>query len=324
MKRLVTVFLTLCLFCSMLAVHASAADVPFTVSADGKALTEYSVSTLASFTQDSWVTYESVTVYTFTVPVGTREVALSDFEAGNVLVYNYSTDGNYIAGVYDDSQAGAPDAVRNLDGDHNGVSDYLAVQKPYDANWSTELLYLVSFQMADFSDVNTSDWYYEDVQKAAMMGVMDGTAGTVFSPKASVTRAMLVTMLYRLAGEPEATEKASFTDIASGSWYEAAVCWANAKGLVDGRSDTVFDPNASITREEAAAILWRYAGKAESTQSLAAFTDSSTLHAWGQTAMQWAVEKGLVNGRTDTTLVPGGTILRVEAAALLVRLAGIC
>ena len=324
MKKTVLFLLTLCLLLSVAAVPALAVSAPFSLSANGSKPADISLSVLESFTQDNWMTYENVPLYLVTVPAGTKEVTLTDFEQGSVLCYNYSTDGFYLAGVYDDAQIGGDSAIRKLDCDRDGVSDYLAVQTPYSADWETELLYLISFRMEDFTDVKEGAWYTPEVRKVSMMGIMSGMGDGTFSPQSNVSRAMMTAILYHLAGDPKVSSASPFADVTENDWFYSAVCWAAENGFVEGKSAVSFDPNGNVTREEAVTLLWRYAGKAESTQDLSAYTDASQLHGWSFAAVRWAVENGLVMGRTATTLVPAITMTRAEAAALMVRFAGLC
>ena len=174
-----------------------------------------------------------------------------------------------------------------------------------------------------FTDVKESDWFYEAVRFVYENDLFNGTSATTFSPNANMTRAMLVTVLYRLAGKPAVTAGASFTDVKSGLWYSDAVAWASANGIVEGMGSGKFAPDDFVTREQMAVILMRYTRyqKADTSASadLSRFTDASSVSPWAQSAMAWAVASGLVNGRTATTLVPGGTATRAEVAAILMR-----
>ena len=134
---------------------------------------------------------------------------------------------------------------------------------------------------------------------------------------------MIVTILYRLEGEP-AAEASSFKDVKAGSWYEAAVNWAAANDIVNGYNEDTFAPTDTITREQMATILYRYSrfkGKDVSqTADLSNFTDAGSISGWAKDAVAWAVEVKLINGMTDTTLVPQGSATRAQAATLMMRL----
>ena len=174
-----------------------------------------------------------------------------------------------------------------------------------------------------FRDVFESDWFYEDVLFAHSEGLLKGTAKRTFSPYASTTRAMIATVLWRMDGAPDAKSDSRFTDVASGQWYSAAVAWANENGIVRGFGDGTFAPNAPVTREQFAAMLYRYAqysGRAlESGSNLADFKDAGTISSWARNAMRWAVSSGILTGKPGKRLDPQGTATRAEIAAMLRR-----
>ena len=174
-----------------------------------------------------------------------------------------------------------------------------------------------------FTDVKTGDWSYDSVRYVYEKGMMTGTAADEFSPNATVTRAMLVTILHRLEGAPAAAAS-SFTDVPAGQWYTDAVAWAAANGIVNGTSATTFAPNDPVTREQFAAILYRYAvykgmDAVTLAEELGRFTDRDACSAYAVPALEWAVHEGLINGMTDTTLAPKGSATRAQAAAILAR-----
>ena len=173
-----------------------------------------------------------------------------------------------------------------------------------------------------FADVSDSAWYAEAVQYVYENGMMNGTDDTAFSPDANTTRAMIVTMLYRMEAEPTA-QGSGFTDVAAGSYYADAVAWAAENGIVNGVSETSFAPDDSITREQMAAILYRYAqykGYDVSTSgSLGAYTDAAQVSGYAAAAMQWANGEGLITGVTGTTLDPQGSATRAQVATILMR-----
>ena len=173
-----------------------------------------------------------------------------------------------------------------------------------------------------FTDVPSDAWYAEAVKYVTEQGLMNGTSETAFSPMLSMSRSMLVTVLYRLAGEPDAGECA-FTDVASGTWYTDAVAWAAANGVVTGTTTTTFAPDAAITRESLAVILYRYAEMKEQAQGekgdLTAFADGASVSDWAAEAMAWAVGEGILTGKSGNTLDPQGTATRAEVATILMR-----
>ena len=174
-----------------------------------------------------------------------------------------------------------------------------------------------------FTDVSTSDWFYDDVAFVYKNGLFSGTDSRSFSPNASMTRAMLVTVLYRLEGEPTVTGRRSFTDVRSGAYYEKAVIWAAANGIVTGTDSTSFSPDAKVTREQLAAILYRYAQyrklDTDASAKLNSFTDADSVSAYASEALGWAVSEGLINGASGK-LMPKGDATRAQVAAILHRL----
>ena len=174
-----------------------------------------------------------------------------------------------------------------------------------------------------FKDVKSSDWFYNDVKYVYEKGMMAGTAADVFAPNATTTRAMIVTILYRLEGSPAVTGTSAFVDVPAGQWYTDAVNWAAANQIVKGTSATTFAPNDSITREQMAAILYRYAqykGYDVTKQAdLSGYSDNSQVSAYAKDALAWANAAKLINGVTNTTLAPQGNATRAQVSAILHR-----
>ena len=178
-------------------------------------------------------------------------------------------------------------------------------------------------ETVDFVDVKESDWYYDEVQFAVSNGLFNGVGNDKFDPNGSMTRAMLVTVLYRLEGEPAVRGTSPFTDVSNNIWYTDAVIWAEDNGIVNGVGDNKFDPNSSITREQMAAVLFRYAQykkyDTSASNGLSKYSDFSSISAYSLNALKWANAEGLITGRTTTTLAPKGTATRAEVAAILYR-----
>ncbi len=174
-----------------------------------------------------------------------------------------------------------------------------------------------------FSDVSESDWFYSAVQYVSEQGLMTGTGSGMFSPNEEITRGMLVTILYRLSGEPAVSESAPFADVETGSYYEKAVAWAAACGIVSGYENGSFGPNDAVTREQLAAILYRYARyqgqDVSASADLSGFADAGAVSGYAQPALAWASGSGLIVGTTDGTLDPQGTATRAQAATILMR-----
>lgn len=173
-----------------------------------------------------------------------------------------------------------------------------------------------------FNDVSANDWFASAVDYVTGKGMMNGTADNTFSPKANTTRGMVVTVLYRLENQPS-TSAASFTDVASGAYYANAVAWANANGIVSGYGSGKFGPNDKVTREQLAAILYRYAQykkyDVSGANSLDGYTDVQSVSSYAVPALQWANAAGVVTGKSGSKLDPKGNATRAEVAAMLMR-----
>ncbi len=174
-----------------------------------------------------------------------------------------------------------------------------------------------------FGDVKSADWFYNDVKYVYDKGMMAGTAADVFAPNAITTRAMIVTILYRLEGSPAVTGTSAFVDVPAGQWYTDAVNWAAANQIVKGTSATTFAPNDSITREQMAAILYRYAQykgyDVTKKADLSGYSDNGQVSAYAKDALAWANAAKLINGVTNTTLAPQGNATRAQVSAILHR-----
>ena len=175
-----------------------------------------------------------------------------------------------------------------------------------------------------FNDVSANDWFASAVDYVTGKGMMNGTTDNTFSPKANTTRGMVVTVLYRLENQPS-TSAASFTDVASGAYYANAVAWANANGIVSGYGSGKFGPNDKVTREQLAAILYRYAqykkydvSVGEDTNILS-YDDAQSISSYAIPAIQWACGAGVVTGKSGSKLDPKGNATRAEVAAMLMR-----
>lgn len=176
-----------------------------------------------------------------------------------------------------------------------------------------------------FKDVKADRWSYAAIKYAYENKLFSGTSANEFSPADEMTRGMLVTVLYRLAGEPAVNGDAGFADIKSGDWYAKAVAWAKANNIVSGVSASEFAPNKDVTREQMAAILYRYASyKSYSTAangSISGFNDNANVSAFAKDAVSWAVGEKLISGTGNNTLAPKGNATREQVAAILQRFA---
>ena len=183
------------------------------------------------------------------------------------------------------------------------------------------LCLLCTGAFADFTDVPNDAWYAEAVSWAQANGIMDGVSEGSFAPDGAVTRAMLVTILYRLSGSPDMPESDwgyAYEDVDASAWYAAAVYWARMNGVADGVSDTQFDPDGDITREQLVTMLYRYAGS-PATEYVLDYPDTAQVSAYATDAMRWAVENGIINGTSDGMLDPYGAATRSQMAAIVMR-----
>ena len=231
------------------------------------------------------------------------------------------------------------DSLRVKLGETVSLDEYLSERAGFDfAGWysddsfaeSVDELYMngsktVYAAWEPFDDAGRSDWFYDSVVYVYENGLMDGVSDTLFDPDGTVTRAQLVTMLWRLDGEPSVNYALPFTDVSSGEWYAEAVRWAAGEGIVNGVSETEFAPNAAVTREQLAAILHRYAQHkgydvsiGESTNILS-YSDFASISEYAISAMQWVCGEGIITGVTESTLEPQGTATRAQSAAILMR-----
>jgi len=174
-----------------------------------------------------------------------------------------------------------------------------------------------------FDDVDASLWYHEGIDFVLLAKLFNGTSVSTFEPNANMTRAMIVTVLWRLDKEPTYTATNLFKDISEGTWYTGAVAWAAENDIVDGYDVDSFGPNDATTREQLAVILYRYASykgyNLTATNNLNAFTDAGDVSAWSLTAMKWAVAEELITGVSATSLDSSGNASRAQVATILMR-----
>ena len=174
-----------------------------------------------------------------------------------------------------------------------------------------------------FSDVDEDDWFYDAVAYAYENSLMAGTSGTTFSPDLTTTRAMIVTILYRLEDTPIVSGGSDFTDVEIGQWYSDAIAWAAANNIVGGYGKGLFGPDDPITREQLAAILYRYAQyksyDTTASADLSRYTDLGQLSEWAQEAVAWANSEGIISGTSAVTLAPKDSATRAQATAMMMR-----
>ncbi len=174
-----------------------------------------------------------------------------------------------------------------------------------------------------FTDIETKDWYYDSIRYVYSNGMMNGVDDTVFSPDTETSRAMAVTILWRMEGSPIVQNPMDFADVAPGQWYTEAIRWASSEGIVNGYSTTVFGVNDTITREQMAAILCRYAAykghDISADTDMSVFHDASSVNDWALEAMKLSVDCGLIQGTGEDTLHPLGSATRAQTATILMR-----
>jgi len=177
-----------------------------------------------------------------------------------------------------------------------------------------------------FQDVTTTDWFHGAVQYVLDNKIMNGTSATTFDPQGGLTRAMVATILYRLADSPEVTEPSAFTDVPADQWYTDAVAWAAENGIVTGYPDGTFNPMASISRAELATMLYRFCGVVMDVVPVGyvpgdlTYTDASSVADWALTGVAFCTENGLMNGVGNNTFAPADTSTRAQGATVMQRL----
>ena len=231
---------------------------------------------------------------------------VSEFDYGPNSGWMYSVGGVYV-NSYMNAQtlSGGEDIVVRY------VRDYTKANDPEPEH-----------KCLKFTDIDM--WAHDSICYVVEHDIMNGMSETLFQPETKVTRAMVVTVLYRMEGSPIVSAPSAFTDVPADAWFTDAVAWAAASGITNGRSETLFAPNEEVTRAELVTFLMRYAAWNKQDVSmrddLSRFTDKADVPAWAADAMQWAVKTGLISGMTETTLVPAGTATRAQLATVLARM----
>ena len=276
--------------------------------------------------------------YTFSMP--REDVTISvDFRSGVHKVYvDKVTDGKltvsddwakygqivYITAVPDYGCTLSSLSVRTATGDSVHVYNAQKADTYYfympDQYVSVSAVFTGKYTSLPFNDVSYGDWYYDAVQFVYSRGIMDGVDYYKFAPNGTITRGMILTMLWRMAGEPFEMPVTSFTDVEIGRYYTTAVAWACRNGIADGMGESTFGPNDAITREELVTLLYRYAqyfGHSCIGTSIEGFVDAGSVSSYAYNAMCWAYKAGVVTGTTGSRLNPQGTASRAEAAQMI-------
>lgn len=174
-----------------------------------------------------------------------------------------------------------------------------------------------------FTDFTSGAWYFDTVNQAVSSGLFTGTGTGIFSPTKEMSRAMVVTILYRMAGEPDVSgyiaDTRLFSDVNTSSWYSNAVYWAKQQGITSGTTSTTFSPSKAIRREELITMLWKYAGSPSSGSSLSGFVDENQVSSFAKDAVGWAVGRGIVSGKDGGKLDPRGIANRAQGAQILMK-----
>ena len=276
--------------------------------------------------------------YTFTML--NEDVTINvDFRSGVHKVYvDKVTDGKltvsddwakygqivYITAVPDYGCTLSSLSVRTATGDSVHVYNAQKADTYYfympDQYVSVSAVFTGKYTSLPFNDVSYGDWYYNAVQFVYSRGIMDGVDYYKFAPNGTITRGMILTMLWRMAGEPFEMPVTSFTDVEIGRYYTTAVAWACRNGIADGMGESTFGPNDAITREELVTLLYRYAqyfGHSCIGTSIEGFADAGSVSSYAYNAMCWAYKAGVVTGTTGSRLNPQGTASRAEAAQMI-------
>ncbi len=255
---------------------------------------------------------------------GSFSVSNKNAKAGDTVTVTPKPDEGYVVDevTVTDKNGNTIDVKMNADGTYSFVMPEKAAQPVKVEVTFKQEAGAGDNPSAQFTDIVPGAWYQDAVNYAIENGLMEGTSATTFEPNTKTSRGMVVTILHRLEGTPSAAA-AGFGDVASGQWYSDAVAWAAAHGIVTGYDNGNFGPNDIVTREQMAAILYRYASyKAYGTDAqanLTSYTDAGAISGYAESAMKWANAEGLITGTTTTTLSPAGDASRAEVATILMR-----
>ena len=291
----------------------------FAVKYDGTENYQESIGETAAFSTDRFVPANPNYRIDVTTPEhGTVTADPAAAKAGETVTLTPAPDAGYEVGevTVTDRFGDAVEVTENADGTYTFTmpNGQVRVNVTF-VEGQTEPL--------PFTDVNEGDWFHDAVQYAYDNGLMDGVGDGQFAPNATTNRAMVVTILYRLAGEPDVSGDIGFADVADGLWYSNAVAWAAANGIVNGISETEFSPGNNLTREQLATVLYRYAEgmgyDVSASADLSGFPDAGDIQVYATQALSWAVAEGLLQGFEDDTLRPGGTATRAQIATILMR-----
>lgn len=294
----------------------------FTEQSGGTAVTAETVYDKNTTLYAHWTAVPSATTYLVDVMEsahGTVTASPKWASSGRIVTLTVTPDEGYELAALTVTDKNGNDVALTNNGDGTYTFKMPASKVTVKATFTKDIVTL------PFIDVHPGDWFYDPVCFVYENGLMTGTSATTFEPNTSLSRAMLVAVLHRLEGSPQASV-CDFTDVAEGDWYAQAVNWAASVGVVNGFDDGTFQPNAAITREQMAAILRNYAAykglDVTAADDLANYSDASSVSDWAKESIQWAVGSGLLGGYEDSTLRPQGTTTRAEVASVLQRALG--
>ena len=339
-KKTMAWLLALVMLLGVTPAFAAEEEAPFAAKAGETELTEISLVE-AAYTPYAWdgtdmAPAAPVDVYIVAVPEDTTEVALSFDE--NRLVYNYAEGSTYLAGEYEDAFTGADTATVALDANEDGYADYIQVQTPYDEDWNSTTLYAIVFAAEGlkaplpFTGI-AGKWYCDAAVYVAenelMDGEGDGADASAFNGDAIAPRGTVIEALWRMAGKPEAKTSTGFADVDAQDPRHAAIDWAVEQEIVKGYEDGTIRADASVTREELAALLYRYVSKVldkgfSGTKKLELdVADWASVSEWAQESVCWVYENNVMTGREGGKFTPQGTLTRAELAAMLMKFAAV-
>ena len=247
---------------------------------------------------------------------GSFTISNKNAKSGDTVKITPKADKGYVVDqvTVKDKNGNAVDVTKNSDGTYSFVMpDRKLLPVTVD----------VTFSEITFTDVPANSWYAEAVKYVTENGLMLGVGDGKFAPDMVTSRAMVVTVLYRIEGEPKAGAGEEFTDVADGQWYTDAVAWASANGIVLGYDNGKFGPSDTMTREQLAAVMYRYAEYkglvSDVSGDFSGYTDDGQISSWAVDAMKWATGTALITGTSETTLTPGGSSTRSQLAMILMR-----
>ncbi len=278
--------------------------------------------TLTDGTKRTTVTAKDGTVtVTDTKPDGTKTVTVTTptGEITTDVTLGRNTESVQVAVPVDNANSGMVAVIIKPDGTEEIIRDSVVVDGEVIFDLDENAKVKIANKAKSFVDM-PGHWAKSDVDFVSARDLFNGVSNTHFAPDATMTRGMMATVLYRLDGEGKVDKAVDFSDVAADDWFAAAVGWAAEIGMINGYTDGTFGPNRSITREELVVMIYRYAGApAVEGQDMEKFDDAASVSDWATAAMTWAIQNGIINGKTASTIDPKGDATRAEVSAVLQR-----